>query len=263
MKIKKLLSLLLLILFLLPYSTASSTYLPSYQHWNFSGENFTTQLLNSSLMLSLQNGVAMISTKLLQDLKKGMEGNLNISVKISPETIIAGLKILVGNDTIMEKRVTKSGRYSLDFHMLKDYKKGENFTIVVYNIGGSITLTISPIDFKVPKGGAGEGLLLSGIGISVVFLVLGILAAIMYALKYLVKEEISLSQPSQSKEKGEKVEKEEKREIGKEEGIDRDTVAAIMGALSLYFRGRKFKIISIKPSPWKYYGRLKNMRRWK
>ncbi len=45
--------------------------------------------------------------------------------------------------------------------------------------------------------------------------------------------------------------------------VDGEIIAAIAGALSMYLRGKKFKIISVKPSPWKYYGRMQMMRRFR
>ncbi len=42
-----------------------------------------------------------------------------------------------------------------------------------------------------------------------------------------------------------------------------DEILAITAAISEYLKGKKFKIINVKPSPWKYYGRIASMRRLK
>jgi len=47
------------------------------------------------------------------------------------------------------------------------------------------------------------------------------------------------------------------------QNVDEEIIAAIAGALSMYLGGKKFKIISVKPSPWKYYGRMQMMRRFR
>ncbi len=39
-----------------------------------------------------------------------------------------------------------------------------------------------------------------------------------------------------------------------------EELIAIMAAIQEYMKGKKFRIISVKPSPWKYYGRMMNMR---
>ena len=45
------------------------------------------------------------------------------------------------------------------------------------------------------------------------------------------------------------------------ENVDKKTVAIITAAVLRYLGGKKFRIISVEPSPWKYYGRLRMMRR--
>ncbi len=45
--------------------------------------------------------------------------------------------------------------------------------------------------------------------------------------------------------------------------VDGELIAVITATLSHYLGGKKFKMISVKPSPWKYYGRLKMMRRYR
>ncbi len=43
--------------------------------------------------------------------------------------------------------------------------------------------------------------------------------------------------------------------------LSEEEILAIMAAIREYMRGKKFRIISVKPSPWKYYGRMMGMRR--
>ncbi len=42
-----------------------------------------------------------------------------------------------------------------------------------------------------------------------------------------------------------------------------EELLAITAAIQEYLKGRKFRIINVKPSPWKYYGRMNVMRRLK
>ena len=42
-----------------------------------------------------------------------------------------------------------------------------------------------------------------------------------------------------------------------------EELIAITAAISEYLKGRKFRIIDVRPSPWKYYGRIAIMRRSK
>ncbi len=43
--------------------------------------------------------------------------------------------------------------------------------------------------------------------------------------------------------------------------VSTEELAAITAALHQYLNGKKFRIISVNPSPWKYYGRIMSMRR--
>ena len=43
--------------------------------------------------------------------------------------------------------------------------------------------------------------------------------------------------------------------------IPEEEILAITAAIEEYLRGRRIRIISVKPSPWKYYGRMAIMRR--
>ncbi len=256
----KLIGIVLIPILLIPLVSASDLSVPPYDSWYFEaqGEN-TFSVENSTAHLLLKNGVATLYTYLPGHIKKGTIFILNITVSLSPATVVSGIKVMMGNDTLLNEKLSEDRRkYSLQIFALKDYEKGAKFSIIIYNLGGEISAVLAPVRLEIPRGGIETGLLLTGVGISTVFLVLGILAAVMYLMK----------PRERRREKGEK-EKIKKREVRKEviasqkSEVDEETVAAIAGALSLYLGGKKFRIVSVKPSPWKYYGRLKALRRWK
>jgi len=261
MRCEKFLAVLFVILLFSPFAIASGNYLPSYNSWHFESDadNSTHEVRDSQAKIFLENGVISISAYLLKDIKKGTAFKLNVSWDISPTSVMAGIKVMMNDDTLLEKTISEKNEKSFEIFALKDYKKGARFVIIFYNLGGSMHLDLEPIKVEIPKSDMNSGVILAVVGISVVFMVLGILAAVMYVMKYTA--EPSKKKPS---EKGKEVpikkdivEKKEKKEV------DEETVAAITGALSLYLGGKKFRIISVKPSPWKYYGRLKSLRRWK
>ena len=43
--------------------------------------------------------------------------------------------------------------------------------------------------------------------------------------------------------------------------MSEEELIAVTAAIEEYLKGRKFRIIEVKPSPWKYYGRMRIMRR--
>lgn len=255
MRCEKFLAILFTFLLLSPFAIATGNYLPSYDSWDFesNADNSTYEVRDSQANIFLENGVISISTYLLKDIKKGTFFRLNVSWNISVCSVMAGIKVMINNDTLLEKSISGKNEELLEITALRDYKKGASFVIIFYNLGGSMHLNLKPIKVEIPKNDITTGLFLSGIGISVVFIVLGILAAIIYIMKYIMAPKKKESERGETTVK----EKKEKKEI------DEETVAAITGALSLYLGGKKFRIVSVKPSPWKYYGRLKSLRRWK
>ncbi len=233
---------------------------PALDYWNFSYNADNARYVledGGNMSVEIENGVAYLTTELYnltKNLEKGMHITMNISVEVSPLSISSGMKIIIGKDVMIEKEL-HTGNETIEFYAMRTYNNTENFTIVLYSYGGKMKILIENIQIEKPQGGMGEGLILTGIGITVVFLVLGILAAVMYLLKPSAKEK-------KKEAPKEIIEKKEAR-VDKNKEVDEEVVAAITGALSLYLGGKKFKIISVKPSPWKYYGRLKNMRRLK
>ncbi|OYT58569.1 oxaloacetate decarboxylase [Euryarchaeota archaeon ex4484_178] len=234
---------------------------PSINYWQFTYNADNAEYVaeeHGNITVKLQNGVTYLTTELsniTEKLEKGMRVSINISVEVSPLSISSGIKIIIGEDVMLHREL-QSGNETIEFYALKSYNGTDKFTIVLYDYGGEMSISLSRPCFEEPGGGLNEGLFLTGIGISVVFLVLGILAVVMYLLKPSGKKEEVVKKP----EKPEKVVKEGM--VVKKE-VDEEVVAAITGALSLYLGGKKFRIISVKPSPWKYYGRLKDMRRLK
>ncbi len=234
-----------LIIFILIASTAASAdVIPPYTEWKFhysaDYSNFTTN--GTTARITVKNGVAWLVSHLDSPLKKGTKIILEISTVISQESVNAGLKVSIANETILERKLINE-HYSLQFYAQKTYEKGENISLIFYDVGGEMVVEISGIYFEMSEGGLNEGLLLTGVGISVVFVILSILAGIMYLLKPRKKRNENYENMSFE--------------------LNDETIAVIATAVAMYLEGKKFRIISVKQSPWKYYGRLKIMRRLK
>ncbi len=226
--------------------------------FNYTADNASFATNDGIVEIYVENGATYLScniSNLTGSLQKGMRVVVNLTLQVSVESVSSGVKIIVGNDTMIHKSLS-SGDFSLEFYALHDYNATDRFTIVLYDYGGKMDASLKSIYIEKPRGGLEEGGILTIVGISVVFMVLSILAAVMYMLKPRIKKKEE--KPPVKAEK-----KEEKEKKQKEEEVDKEVIAAITGALSIYLGGKKFKIISVKPSPWKYYGRLKMMRRWK
>ncbi len=238
--------------FILLGSTIAMASLPSYGDWSFTynADSASFSMQNSNALITIVNGIAYLSTNLFEPIEKGTRITLNLSAQASAISIDYGIKIVISGDVLLDSKL-KNGAQSFQFYALHTYNASETLTIIFYNFGGKLSVKLEPLYIEKVKGGIDEGLLLTGVGITVVFVVLSILAAVMYFLKPRKKE-------------GKKEIKEEKKMMTiKEQEVDSEVIAAIAGALTLYLGGKKFKIISVKPSPWKYYGRLRMLRRWK
>jgi len=248
------------LLFLLPSFSVAAT--PPSWKFTYEADDATFYFSQDLMNVYIDNGVAYLTTQvfnLTEKLETGMRITINVTADVSPFTVSSGIKIIIGEDVMVDKKLY-SGNHTFQFYSLRTYNSTDKFIIVLYSYGGEMRVTLDALPYiEKPRGGVNEGLFLTGIGISVVFLVLGILAVVMYLLKPSVKKEKKVvKKPEKVVKKGMVVKKEvEEREV------DEEVVAAITGALSLYLGGKKFRIISVKPSPWKYYGRLKNMRRWR
>jgi len=244
--------LLILTIFILLGSTLAMASLPSYGNWrfNYNADSASFSIQNSSALVTVVNGIAYLRMNLSEPIEKGSRITLDLSAQTSSTSIDQGIKIVIGRDVLIDSKL-KNGMQSFQFYALHTYNASETLTIILYDFGGKLSVELQPLYIEKVKGGLGEGLFLTGVGISVVFVVLSILAAVMYLLKPKNKEE-------------NKKRKEEKKMMNvKEQEVDSEVIAAIAGALSLYLGGKKFKIINVKPSLWKYYGRLRMMRRWK
>ncbi len=251
---RKFLVLAALMLLLAPFSLCADASL-----WNFSysGESAScASLPDGSIEVNLTSGVAYLSTELSNitgTIEKGERISLNLTVWLSPYVISSGMKVVIGNDTVFSTTLS-SGTVSYHFYVIRNYNSTARIVIVLYSYGGNMRLHMSPLLFEKPKKGLPEGFFLSGVGISVVFSVLGILAVVMYALGSTIKEK---------EKKDEMYAPESSRDSSSRsvEEMDDEIIAAITGAIALYLGGKKFRIISVKPSPWKLYGRLSSMRR--
>jgi Na+-transporting methylmalonyl-CoA/oxaloacetate decarboxylase gamma subunit len=248
------------LLLLFAVSNVNSASTPSW-HFTYEAENANFTTSQDIMRVRVVNGIAYLTTdisNLTEKLETGMRITVNITVEVSPLVVNSGIKIIIGEDVMIDKKLY-SGNYTLQFYSLHTYNSTDKFIIVLYSYGGEMDIAMETHPYiEKPRGGVNEGLFLTGVGISVVFLVLGILAVVMYLLKPSEKmKKKTVEKPVVKKG----VDVKEKKLMERE--VDEEVVAAITGALSLYLGGRKFRIISVKPSPWKYYGRLKNMRRLK
>ncbi len=231
-----------------------------YSRWNFSytGEYGHFTACNESADIVLTNGTGYMTTTLVESISPGDIIILNLTYNLSPYTVFAGIKIIVGNEVAYNKQFENiASSVVAEFHVSKDHLKGEVFRIMLYSYGGNSTFTIEKLSVIVPKSGFSEGLLLSGMGITMVFFVLSILAAVMYLnTKIISKEE---SQTAAKKQEKQAVVS--KPHNIKKETVSEEEIAIITAAINAYMVGKKFRIISVKKSPWKYYGRLAMLRR--
>ncbi|NPA74466.1 MAG: OadG family protein [Euryarchaeota archaeon] len=240
-----------IIIFVFVSSLASGTspYLPPYTDWQFSYEASNATFAPEKAEIYVNNGYANLSASLLKSIDEGMHFTLNLSAEVSPAAIETGVILILNGHQVLKQKLD-SGKNTLSFFATENYPKGTDITLIVYCYGANVHLTLSPAVIQKPRGGIDEGLLLTGVGITVVFTVLSILAGVMYTLKIITS----------------KKEKEAKKlavkNVDKSE-ISPEVLAAITAALEAYMHGKKFKIISVKPSVWKLYGRMNMMRRGK
>ena len=234
------------------FAVGSASYTLPYSEWQFKSraENATWNVRGTSARVTIVEGYIHLSSILSRKVMEGMRVSLNISVDRAASTITSGLEIIIGNG-IVEKKDTSTGQYSLSFYLMKNYNSGTPIMIVIYSYGGNCTVTLNSFHFEIQKGGITEGLFLTGMGITVVFAVLGLLAGVMYVLKSKThknnaEEKMMMNDINIEKKK-----------------IDDETLTAITAVLNMYLQGKKFRIINVKSSPWKYYGRINIMRRLK
>ncbi len=227
-------------------------------NWNVSyrADHFRVSSQGGWINIILENGFASLTTTLSNITTHPEEGarvSVNVQTYISPSTLMSGMKIIIGNDTVF-KSVLTDGNKTVEFYLLKNYNATERFAVIFYDFGGSMDVKMSPIHVEKSRNSLNEGFLLSGIGMGVVFSVLGILAVVMYSFARFMGDE-------EKNNKDEKPSKKVDTSSRSVEEMDEEVIAAITGAISLYLGGRRFRIISVKPSPWKYYGRMAGMRR--
>ncbi len=236
---------IIILLLLLGLCNISTALYPTQWSFTYRADHASCIFGNGNVSIKIINGVGVLSTQIgniTHSPSKGTRISMKIISTISPQTIDSGIKIIIGKDEVF-KSTLSSGKYDIHFYLKNTYTKKENFTVLLYNYGGEIKVEIENIQSTSSTNGFGEGLILTGIGISVVFMVLSILATTMYALKHTAKKSVEI----------------EKQKNRKDEDSD-EIIAVIAAAISICMNGREFRIISVEPSPWKLQGRLKNMR---
>ncbi len=248
MRIIPAITIIFAILIFSTYANSSSQVVPPYNEWLFAANaDYSNHTFNDTwVSIKLKNGMIILQTNLKSSIKSGTEIQLRVVGDASPSSVYAGLKVIVNNDTLLDRKISHCDT-TYRFYALRDYHTGDHIKILVYDIGGNMTIHLNKLIFEFSKGGISNGVFLAGIGITVVFTVLGILALIMYLQKYFVK-------PRDMTVDGEK---------GKTKNKEDEIIAAIAAAIRMYLEGKRFKIISVKPSPWKHYGRIARMRRLK
>lgn len=241
---------------LLTFAYASGGSMGSNWKVSYRADNLRVSSDNGWINMVLENGFVSLTTVLsniTSNPERGERISLSLITWVSPYTIDSGMRIIIGNDTVFKSSLS-SGNKTVKFYLLKNYNATERFAVIFYDFGGSMDVKMSPVQVEKSKSGLNEGLLLSGIGMGVVFSVLGILAVVMYAFARFVGDE-------EKDNKGERSSKNVDMSSRSVEEMDEEVIAAITGAISLYLGGKKFRIISVRPSPWKYYGRMAGMRR--
>lgn len=216
--------------------------------WTFSNENYVLES-GKNITIKFSNDTFRMSRE-IHNLAKGDRISLDFEYNVSFMTAFAGYRILINGQEKRSSKLSSEGREEITIPLERDMDV-INITLMFFAIQGQIMIIVGDVNVQEPPNGIDSGLLISGIGITVVFTVLGILSLTMYVLGFFEKMQ---------------VESEEKQEI-LEEGLNmsptREEMVAIMAAIQEYMKGKRFRVISVKPSPWKYYGRIMNMRRWK
>ncbi len=230
-------------LFFVPLAHAAS--FPSWSSWHYStpslvqisGENMEIKLKNQSL--SMNNNLNM---------QRGEKLSILLSFNVGKYSTFAGYKVFLNNESVREKQLVGQGNIYLNISAPEN--SNYKITLYFYVIQGSLNIHLSNGKIVAVPNSWDEGLLISGIGITTVFGVLGLLSVIMYGMKF--------------GEKKEKNEEEVNKEVQvKKEENTPDEIIAITAAIEAYMHGKKFKILSVEPSPWKYYGRMNVTRRLK
>ncbi len=243
---KRIVPLILILLFVPAVQAAQFS---PWNNWTFSNANYV-RIEGGNLLVNFSNdSLQMAST--VHGMEKGDKISIHLQYTVSELAVIAGFRVIVNGEELENRELISSGSAYINITAPEDMKSVD-IVIVLYVVQGTFTATVFPGEIISPPKGLDSGLLISGVGITVVFIVLGLLSAIMYGFGVIERGE-------------EEVEKEEVKEMEsmKQEGIPPEDLVAITAAIQEYMKGKRFRIISVKPSPWKHYGRLVNMRRWK
>jgi len=215
---------------------------PAWNSWHYSNSNIVKEEGNA-LKINMENESLSMSTVL--NLTRGEKFSVFLNYKLGYVTM-AGYRVFLNGEQIEEKELKGEGLLFINFSAPED--SNYEITLYFFVIQGTMNLSLSKGKIVAVPNGWNEGLFLSGIGITTVFGVLGLLSVVMYGMKGI-------------KEKAKEEEVENMEMV--EQGPTPEEIIAITAAIDAYMHGKKFKIISVKPSPWKYYGRMSVMRRLK
>jgi Na+-transporting methylmalonyl-CoA/oxaloacetate decarboxylase gamma subunit len=240
----------LAIIALLFVPAAYAAAFPAWSEWEVSNGNYVV-VEGDAMLVNFSNDSLQISAT-IENLEKGDRISIPFQYNVSENAVIAGFRVLINGEESISRELIYSGEGYINITVPEDTEK-MRMTIMFYVVQGSIHLSLYEGRIISPPKGWESGLLISGVGITVVFLVLGILSAVMYGFEFIEK----------GSEKEEKKEEEPMMSVEKAASISPEDIVAIAAAIQEYLKGRKVRIISVKPSPWKYYGRMMNMRRWK
>ncbi len=235
--------IVVLFLFISLLPIAQGAEFPAWNSWEYSNPNIVKEEGNA-LKINMKNESLSMSTVL--NLTRGEKFSVFLEYTTGEYVTMAGYRAFLNGEQIGEGKMEKSGGYFINITAPED--SSYEITIYFFVIQGTLNITLSGVKIIEAPNGWSEGLYISGIGITTVFGVLGLLSIVMYGMKGIKEEE---------------KEEEVKNMEMIEKGPTPEEIIAITAAIDAYMHGKKFKIISVKPSPWKYYGRMSMMRRLK
>ncbi len=221
---------------------------PEWSRWEFSDMS-KIQIDDGVLRIHISNE-SLEARAVFGGIEKGDRISMRLEYHASKLSVVSGLRVEVDGGEGSRMDLIDSGVRYINITCTRGGDLG--VSLVFYVVQGSLWVNVSSGKIVSPPRGVESGLLISGVGITTVFIVLGLLSGVMYAFGALEREE--------REEKEEEVKDVANAHVN---GIPPEDLVAIMAAIQEYMKGRKFRIISVKPSPWKYYGRLVSMRRWR
>ncbi len=240
MKIGLKIAVLFVFISLLPIAQGAE--FTAWSSWEYSNTNII-KVEENALKINMKNESLSMSAVL--NLTRGEKFSVFLEYTTGEYVTMAGYRVFLNGEQVGEGEMEKSGGYFINITVSED--SSYEITLYFFVIQGTLNITLSRGKIVAVPNDWTAGLYLSGIGITTVFGVLGLLSIVMYGMKG-IKEEAK--------------EEVEDMKIA-EEGPTPEEIIAITAAIDSYMHGKKFKIISVKPSPWKYYGRMSIMRRLK